>query len=274
VTKKKYNFGLNHCNYYECKCDDRRVVRKYFTSSSDNQKLNFVGIIREKVKKLNNISSNLIKKKVWPFCEYEHKVAVKELIAEIQKFLTDLSAKSENVELCLNIISEFSFSLFIRIDAIDKIRMKKSWKTSDIENFKIMKANDYNMYLKLLKLTHPKNLNKKFDIQVKYLEILKKNAPKISILRISNIVNRAIQLQFVGLLDSIVDSNLSSYMYSFRRGRSPLQAIAFLHKSITLLDIEQYWLLSVNIHQCFNRLSHSYILKNFPFPIKYKCLLR
>ena len=63
-NQKKYNFGLIHCNYYKYKSGDRRVVRRYFTSSFNNQGSNFVGTIRKKAKKLNNISFNLIKKKV------------------------------------------------------------------------------------------------------------------------------------------------------------------------------------------------------------------
>ena len=140
----------------------------------------------------------------------------------------------------MNIISEFSFSLVVRINAIDRIRTRKFLETSCIDDFIIMKANDHSMYFKLLELTHPKNLSKKCNMQVRYVKISRKDTIKIRILRINNIVDRIIQLQFIGLLDPIIDSNLSLYIYSFRRGRSALQSIAFLHKNLLLSNMEWY----------------------------------
>ena len=70
-----------------------------------------------------------------------------------------------------------------------------------------------------------------------------------------------------------MESFLPEHFYAYRKGRSPLQAIAFLSKSIGLSDSSRFHLVKINIEKCFETISHDYILDNFPFPKKSRRLL-
>ena len=101
----------------------------------------------------------------------------------------------------------------------------------------------------------------------------KKDSLKLRSLGINNLEDRVIQLQFLILLDPFVESSLPAHFYAYRKGRSALQAAAFLSKSIGLSDTSRFHLVKIDIENYFDSISHDYILKNFPFPLKYKKLL-
>jgi retron-type reverse transcriptase len=94
-----------------------------------------------------------------------------------------------------------------------------------------------------------------------------------NILRTHNVVDSVLQLQMLTFIDPLIDAILPEHFYGFRRGRSSLQAIAYLSSSIQLSDISRYHLVFVDIWKCFDSISHEFIQERLPFPIKYKGLL-
>lgn len=101
----------------------------------------------------------------------------------------------------------------------------------------------------------------------------KQDFSKKSALTVFNLIDLVIQLQFLILLDPIVEHKLPEYFYSFRRGRSIHQALSFLYKKILLSESNDYIILITQITDFFKHLSHKYVMKYFPFPCKYKKLL-
>lgn len=174
----------------------------------------------------------------------------------------------------LNYVDAFCFNLCIRLYAVELLRTRSSRSTLGMDEDIIEKANDYNKCLELISLTHPKVINKNNDMEVKYVEIPKKDSTKVRVLGLSNISDRVLQLQFLILLDPIIEVGLSEFFYGFRKGRSSLHAIAYLSKSIQLSDLSRYHLVSLDIHKCFDSIDQDFILENFPFPQKQKCLLK
>lgn len=165
------------------------------------------------------------------------------------------------------------FSTIIRLTCIEKIRTRPSRDSAGFDSCIIKSSTDFKTCFQLFEQSNIKNTNFSTDMLVNYIEIPKKDSSKKRILGISNIIDRVIQLQFVTLLDPMIDPLLSTKFYGFRKGRNALQAIAYLSKSIQLSDLTRYHLLKVDIKQCFDNLEHSYILNNFFFPNKYKNLL-
>jgi retron-type reverse transcriptase len=108
---------------------------------------------------------------------------------------------------------------------------------------------------------------------VKYLEIFNANTSKIKLVGVYPFVDRVLQLQMLTFLDPLIDAVLPENFYGYRRGRSSLQAIAYLFKRILLSDTFKYHLVFVSIQKCFDFISHKVILNKFIFPKKYKYLL-
>jgi RNA-directed DNA polymerase len=120
---------------------------------------------------------------------------------------------------------------------------------------------------------HPKNIKCTEDMIVKYVEIPKKEARKVKILGISNLVDRVLQTQFGILLDPLIDVNIPQLFFGFRKGKNTHQAFAYLSNSINFSDMNRFHLLCIDISKYFDTISHEYILKHFPFPEKHKKLL-
>lgn len=110
-------------------------------------------------------------------------------------------------------------------------------------------------------------------MEVRYVEISKADSTKTRILGISNIIDRVIQLQFLILLDPVIESKLPEHFYGFRKGRSAHQALGFLSKSIISSDLSRFVLVQIDIEKCFDNISHEFIINHFPFPRKYTKLL-
>lgn len=106
---------------------------------------------------------------------------------------------------------------------------------------------DFKTCLSLVSLTRLKYIKTSPNLEVKCVEVVKKKDSKIRVLEVYNIVDRVLQLQLLTFLDPLIDTLLPENFYGFRKGRSPLQAIAYLFKSIQLSDTSRYHLVSIDI---------------------------
>lgn len=199
------------------------------------------------------------------------KKAINIFVASLQRFICEVSCMDNNsYDEAINIVEYFCFSLVIRISAIELLRMRKvELKSGLIINDDL----DFIKCLDLVFQTHPKYLDFNVNLEVKQVLSRKQDFSKLTVLGISNLIDLVIQLQFLILLDPIIENRLPSHFYSFRRGRTVHQALSFLYKNIMLSDSKSYKIVTTQITDFFKYLSHKYIMKYFPFPGKYKKLL-
>jgi retron-type reverse transcriptase len=194
------------------------------------------------------------------------------LIHEIQFAIAHLGSLNKSLE-ALRYVEYFSFSLANRLLCIESMRIQSSRNVFGINGMVIRGLYDFNTCFSLVLLTHPKNIKTSADLEVKHVEMLKEDTSTMRTLRIYNTVDLVLQLQMLTFLDPLIDAILPEHFYGFRRGRSSLQAIAYLSSSIQLSDASKYYLVFVNIWKCFDSISHEFIQDRFPFPMSYKDLL-
>jgi retron-type reverse transcriptase len=194
------------------------------------------------------------------------------IIEDLQKLIAQLSLK-KSLKFALKYVERFCFSLIIRVNAIEKIRIKKKQKINIMSTITKKNIQYFKNYLNLLKKTEFKNVAYTENMKVQYIKILKKKVNKVRVLRISNLIDRILQIQFHTLLDPLFDINLPELFFGFRKRRNIHQALAYLYQSISFSNMNQFYLLYMNITGCFNNIFHKYILKYFYFPKKYKKLL-
>jgi len=240
--------------------------------TTENKTIKSLGHYKRKMKVLNNSLKVPIQESIWPLTNFVLKQETISLIEEIQSTIAYLGSLNKSSE-ALRYVEYFSFSLANRLLSIERIRTRSSRNIPGIDKTIIKNVYDFKTCLSLALLTHPKHIEISSNLEVKYVEILKKDTSKLRVLGIHNIVDRVLQLQMLTFLDPLIDATLPENFYSFRKSRSSLQAIASLFKSIKLSDISKYHLVSVNIRKCFDSITHEFILDKFPFPVKYKNLL-
>jgi len=231
-----------------------------------------LGILKKEFLSINAKTLMLIKKKIWPLTDLLLKKEIKVWLQKLQYSISDFANKNE-IGLALRYIDYFVFSTIIRLLCIEKVRIRSSRSTARFNGCIIKSFIDYKTCFQLFEQSSVKNVNFIIKMLVKVMKIPKKKLGKKRVLVFSNTIDLVFQLQFVSLLDPLIDSLISNKFYGFRKGRNALQAVAYLSKSIQFSDLTEYYVLKIDIKKCFNNLKHSYILKSFPFTKKYKTLL-
>lgn len=232
---------------------------------------------------INKKASECIEKHEWPLVELELNKATHKCIKLMQSHLAHISSLG-NIEQALHLAGKWVFSLTVRLYAIDSFRTKQSRDTPGPygDRMHIMAFTDiYDMScLSLLNQTHPKNFETSANMQVeeKWINV-EMNKPQadgtsVSVLGIGNMLDRVIQTQFILLLDPIVDPHLHPNLFGFRRESSPLQAIAKLTRSIQVSDRNNSHIISLDIRNGLDSISHDFIIKHLPFPKKHIQLLK
>ena len=231
-----------------------------------------LGEFKRRVNEVNVKLAYEIKQKRWPLVSLPLKREVIVIIEYLQKTIAQLSLKDRR-EFAFKYIEYFCFSLVVRIYAVNKIRSKNNRDATGMDNIIIKSVRNFKTCLNLVEKTHPKNIDYNENMEVNFIEIPKKDGSKVRIFCISNLVDRVVQIQLHTLIDPLIDVHLPELFFGFRKGRSTHQALAYLSHSINVRDISRFHLIYMDIHQCFDNISHEYILEHFYFPEKYKKLL-
>lgn len=221
---------------------------------------------------LNSFINGFIQKGIWPLTNFVLKQELIRLINEIQFTIAYLGSLNKILE-ALRYVEYFSFSLANRLLCVESIRAEPLRNILSVDQTVAKKLYSFKMCFSLVSFTHPKCIKTSLDLMVRWTQITKEDSSTLKVLRIHNIVDSVLQLQMFTFLDPLIDSILPEHFYGFRRGRSSLQAIAYLSSSIQLSDISRYHLVFVNVWKCFDSLSHEFIQEKLPFPIRYKNLL-
>jgi hypothetical protein len=178
----------------------------------------------------------------------------------------------KNVE-ALKYVEYFVFSSIIRIRCIDKVRTISSRQATFLNNQIFSSPTDFVTCLKLFKQTHVKNINLKRIKEIYSIKICKTNKNKISEVKSTDVLDKILQLQFLFLLEPVIDTMLSENFYGFRKNRNALQAVSFLSKSLQGSHLSNFVLILASIKKCFNNTFSKFVCSRFPFPSKYGNLL-
>lgn len=250
--------------------ESRWSERRLFATIPDNLYTASIGCFKDQLKQFDEDCSFAIEKGLWPLCDRSLKKKANNLIDVLQLDIVKLCSLGRKED-ALKLVEIFCFSLVTRLYSIEQIRMGHFHGTLGIDKFSIASANDHTIYLELLRLTHPKDIDDDMETLVK--GVGKKDNIATRFVDIYGLTNGVLQLQILVLLDPIIESLLPEHFYGFRKGRNALQAIAFLSRSIQLSDLSVFHLISLRIKQSSVSVMRSFVLKHFPWPRKYSKLL-
>ena len=105
------------------------------------------------------------------------------------------------------------------------------------------------------------------------VEIPKANGGKKS-LGISMPIDKVLQQMFLHFLDVLIEEELKSEVFAYRKGRDARMAVASVYAKLNRAKyIEQMCLCSIDIEKCFDNLFHHQIMEQYPFPKSYDFLL-
>lgn len=270
-SNSKFRVTANN-NSFSYLSGNRCKLRRPFSTNINNMKIETLGVLKRELLEINTSIKVLINDKVWPLTDLKIKKWINSWLKKLQYSIAGLTNNNETKS-SLKYIEYFCYSTVIRLICIDKIRTRRSRDTPGTDLNTINSSTDYKTCFQLLLDSNIKNANFSTDMLVKTVEISKKDMTNTRVLGISNLIDRISQMQFVILLDPLIDQLLPNNFYGFRKGRNSLQAISYLSKNILISDLDRYHLVKIDLEKCFDNLNHNYIIKNFPFPKKYLKLL-
>jgi len=206
----------------------------------------------------------------------EQKQDLNKFIEKSQNYLTEISIKDGmNSSKIKWLFEKYIHSLLFQTYVIETLSQNRGSKTTGIDGI-ILKNTFDNKYELLTKL-------KKFrtnKIQPLKRIYIPKNLTEKRPLSIPSILDRATQLLVFSILDPIIEPHSDLFSFGFRKGRSPILAIATLQKNLQSkpdlktksIDTQYIW--DADIRKCFDRINHDWLLKNVPIPGKYSFLLK
>lgn len=220
-------------------------------------------------KSLTKIIKFRLKSKQWITID-EKKLLIKH-DETCQTHLSALSTNKDSLSRVFYIMELLLNSLLFQVYAIELLASNQSSRSAGIDN-KILKNTSES---KLEFLPELKNFRKRNPLPLKRIYIPKKNGENRAI-SIPSIIDRLIQQLFVLVLDPFIEANSDTRSYGFRKGRSSVMAIGDIQKNLQSKvrkgskNLEPVYIWDADIRKCFDSISHSWLLKNNPFPPKYK----
>lgn len=200
------------------------------------------------------------------------------LIKYIENCQKNLSALSTNKNFSSNqifyVMELLLNSLLFQIYAVDTLSANKGSTSAGIDG-KILKNTPES---KLEFLQNLKNFRNRKPLPVKRVYVFKKGNKKQPIC-IPSISDRLVQRLFVLVLDPIVEAKSDAHSYGFRKGRSPVMAIGDIKKNLQSKcrkgsSLEPIYIWDAKVKKCFDFINHGWLLKNVPFPPKYRYILK
>jgi retron-type reverse transcriptase len=168
----------------------------------------------------------------------------------------------------LDFLSLFVFDVLNRIYAIELVFLFSKIRNYNQVNYSAFScAEDKFLLLKQTKLYNAQNLPP-CKIIIEHKIDLKGSKKTLGILMP---IDKVLQQMFLNFLDVVVEARLHKDIYAFRKGRHILNIVANLYTKLKKFkQIEKIKLCMVNLKDSFNKLSHSMIYKQYPFPSRFK----
>ena len=171
----------------------------------------------------------------------------------------------------LEFIAAHVFDIKNRIFSIDEVFNKsKSSSYGQVGYSDLTLKSHKFILLKQTKLTSFLELP---PCKVVMVEIPKANGGKRS-LGISMPVDKVLQQMFLNFLDVLVEEELKSEVFAYRKGRDARMVVASVYTKLNRAKyIKQMCLCSVDIEKCFDNFFHNQIIEQYFFPERYGFLL-
>ena len=237
--------------------------------------------IRRESKRLSPLLVKSIEQGRWPMLEYNKDVRV--LVQNRQKYLALLSKRyglrSINV---MRQIEEWLCQVDLRVIAIETVYRSSGNLTAGVDDQKLKRENLIN-YLDILKYNKLKFYK---PDPIRRVFIPKGNGLDFRPLGIPTIKDRIVQTLFVQVLEPIIDPHADCYSFGYRKGRNAHQAIGMLSKLLAHKPqaskknsdkryfVHSKFVINIDVRQFFDKVSHEWLLKNYPFPIKFIHILK
>ena len=240
-------------------------------------------LLKEEIRRESQHLSPLLVKSIdqgkWPMLEYNKNIRI--LVQKRQKYLALLSnrygLRSINV---MRQIEEWLCQVDLRVIAIETVYLSYSNVTSSVEYSKLKRENLIN-YLDILKYN---KLN--FYKSDSRIFIPKVNGLDFRSLGILTIKDRIVQTLFVQVLEPVIDPHADSYSFGYRKGRNAHQAVGILSKLLAHKPeaskknsnkryfVHSKFVINIDVTQFFDKVNHEWLLRNYPFPIKFIHILK
>ena len=205
----------------------------------------------------------------------EQKKLLMKHVENCQTHLSALSANKDSLSRVFYFMELLLNSLPFQVYAVEILSANQGSRSAGVDG-KILQNTPQS---KLELLQELKNFRKRKPLPLKRIYIPKKTGEKRPI-SIPCITDRLVQQLFVLVLDPFVEANSDTHSYGFRKGRSPIMALGDIQKNLQSkvrkgsADLEPVFIWDADIRKCFDSISHYWLLKNAPFPPKYKYLLK
>lgn len=237
--------------------------------------------IRRHSKRLALLLVNSIKKGIWPMPVYSKDVRI--FVKKRQKYLALLSNQyGLRAIIVMRQVEEWLCQVDLRVLAIETVYCSSGNLTGGVDG-QILKRENLINYLDILKYNKLKFYE---SGPIKKVFIPKGNKSDLRPLGIPTIKDRMVQTLFVQVLEPVIDSYADSFSFGYRKGRNAHQAIGMLSRLLAYKPMiikkkpnKRYFVHSksvihIVIKQFFDKVNHSWLLKNYPFPIKFIHILK
>lgn len=226
------------------------------------------------LKKNRNVINKLIikslEKKVWPMRDSLVCQLINGFVLDVQVMISTLSKQED--ERVFIIINDYCFSLIFRVYSVDNLYRRTSRKISGTDGIVLLTDMDC---MRLLELTDYKkvvnNIKKGTPKSIKRVWIPKPNSKEKRPLGIGTILDRALQFLLFLVMDPFYEAVYPKDMYGFRKGRSPINAVARVQKLMAQGQNKSF--VNVDIEKYFDTISTQSMLKKIKIPKKFKNLV-
>jgi RNA-directed DNA polymerase len=222
-------------------------------------------------------------KGIWPIFNSEIKIWLESWVADMQ---FKIASKARNVVAQVvdssvkNLMRSYISKIFLVVYSINHVLTNKGGKTPGIDgicyyrsrNSKI-KSGFENAASMALKINHSflKNYKSK-PIKRVYIEKNQKSLEKRP-LGIPTLLDRVVQKMFQLVIDPAVDVFGDPNSYGFRKHRSCHSAIGTLANRVAKAS-ENLTIIKIDIEKFFDKISHSWVQKEFPMPAGFDNVLK
>lgn len=236
--------------------------------------------IRCQDKKLAPLLVNCINKGIWPMLCYNKDI--RSLVKNRQKYLSLLSNQyGLRSTVVMQQVDEWLCKVDLRVMAIESIYRSSGNLTPGVDGLKLQRENLIG-YLDVLKYNNLKKFYKTDPIRRVFIP--KGNKNEVRLLGIPTIKDRIVQTLFVQVLEPIIDVHADYYSFGYRKGRNPHQAIGVLSKMLMHKPkhqrnsnkryfVHSKFVINIDVKQFFDKVSHKWLLENYPFPTNFVSIL-
>lgn len=237
----------------------------------------FVSAVNTKSVYLNKNLTKSIKSRLNPkqWIKIDQKKLLIKHVENCQIYLSVLSIKKNFLSKIFYAMELLLNSLLFQVYTVELLASNQSSRLSGVDN-KILKNTSKSKFKFLLEL---KIFKKTLPLPLKQIYISKKinKKQRISILSIND---RLVQQLFALVLESYIESNSDSYTYGFWKNRNPIMTIRDIQKNLqnqiweSHRNLKSVYVWDAELNEFFGSTSYSWLLKNSPFPPKYRYILK